>query len=329
VLLFFIISGFILALPFALQHQEGAERVSLRAYFLRRLTRLEPPYLLTLLGLVVLEIAAASHHIAGRAGGPTEILRHGAASALYLHNVIFQAPSTINPPAWSLEIEVQFYVIVPLLAAVFRIRSALIRRSVVIAGTVISIATGLFVGKAHPWVSLSIVGQLQFFLVGFLLADFYLFSGLRTAVRSASWDCVALVAWLLVFVLWQRSSMAMAVLPFVALIAFVAVFRGRLTNRLFSNPWITTVGGMCYSIYLVHFEMIAAVGRGMQRVLPVTGVLWQDFLLLGLPVLAVTLLACLAFFRFIERPCMDPNWPKRLAGSFSRALSVRGAATNT
>lgn len=329
VLLFFVISGFILALPFALQHQRGGERVSLRAYFLRRLTRLEPPYLLTLLGLALLEIAAASHHIAGRAGAPTEILRHGAASAIYLHNVIFGAPSTINPPAWSLEIEVQFYVIVPLLATVFRIRSALLRRTVVIAGTLTSIATGLVLGKSHSWVSLSIVGQLQFFLLGFLLADFYLFSGLRTAARSVRWDCVALVAWVLVFVLWQRSPTAMAVLPFVALIAFVAVFRGRITNRLFSNPWITTIGGMCYSIYLVHFEMIAAVGRGMQRVVPATGVLWQDFLLLGLPVLAVTLLACLAFFRFIERPCMDPSWPKRLAGSFGRALSVRDAATDT
>src|SRR4051794_4572537 len=47
--LFFVISGFILATPFAAQHMLGARRVSLKAYYWRRLTRLEPPYLLAML----------------------------------------------------------------------------------------------------------------------------------------------------------------------------------------------------------------------------------------------------------------------------------------
>ena len=47
--LFFGISGFILALPFAAQHLNGAAPVSVRRYYLRRVTRLEPPYLVALL----------------------------------------------------------------------------------------------------------------------------------------------------------------------------------------------------------------------------------------------------------------------------------------
>src|SRR5882672_10637739 len=42
--LFFVISGFILGLPFAAQHIEGRPPVGLRKYYVRRLTRLEPPY---------------------------------------------------------------------------------------------------------------------------------------------------------------------------------------------------------------------------------------------------------------------------------------------
>src|SRR5918997_508905 len=42
--LFFIISGFVLALPFARAHAGKQPRVKLKEYFLRRLTRLEPPY---------------------------------------------------------------------------------------------------------------------------------------------------------------------------------------------------------------------------------------------------------------------------------------------
>ena len=47
VLLFFVISGFILALPFAKAAREQGKPVELKRYYLRRLTRLEPPYFAT------------------------------------------------------------------------------------------------------------------------------------------------------------------------------------------------------------------------------------------------------------------------------------------
>ena len=52
--LFFVISGFILGLPFAAHYLKGAAPVSLRKYYLRRLTRLEPPYIVALLVLFIL-----------------------------------------------------------------------------------------------------------------------------------------------------------------------------------------------------------------------------------------------------------------------------------
>src|SRR3954462_11306684 len=42
--LFFVISGFILALPFAKWRLNGERQVRLKNYYLRRVTRLEPPY---------------------------------------------------------------------------------------------------------------------------------------------------------------------------------------------------------------------------------------------------------------------------------------------
>jgi peptidoglycan/LPS O-acetylase OafA/YrhL len=52
--LVFVISGFILALPFAAHHLMKAPAVSHRAYYLRRLTRLEPPYFVTIFFLMFL-----------------------------------------------------------------------------------------------------------------------------------------------------------------------------------------------------------------------------------------------------------------------------------
>ena len=46
--IFFAISGFILGLPFARHWMQGASRVNLGSYFERRLSRLEPPYLIAL-----------------------------------------------------------------------------------------------------------------------------------------------------------------------------------------------------------------------------------------------------------------------------------------
>ena len=60
--LFFTLSGFILALPFARRHLLRLPRQPLRWYFLRRLTRLEPPLVIHLLivGVVRLCQSAAS-----------------------------------------------------------------------------------------------------------------------------------------------------------------------------------------------------------------------------------------------------------------------------
>ena len=47
--LFFAISGMILGLPFARYWLLQGPKVSLRRYFLRRVTRLEPPYIASML----------------------------------------------------------------------------------------------------------------------------------------------------------------------------------------------------------------------------------------------------------------------------------------
>src|SRR5438270_6973096 len=84
--LFFVISGFILGLPFAAHHIAGAPRVSLSKYYLRRLTRLEPPYFVTIFILLLLAIAIQRKAV-------TALLPHLIASLCYMHNLIYARPS--------------------------------------------------------------------------------------------------------------------------------------------------------------------------------------------------------------------------------------------
>lgn len=296
--LFFAISGFILGVPFASSYLQGAPKVKLKQYFLRRLTRLEPPYILSLLIWAGILFLAA--HQSGR-----EILPHLLASMAYLHNLVFNADSTINVVAWSLEVEVQFYILVPLLAGMFAIPDTRLRRG----GMVILMFASALLGSQllHTRLQASVVSYLPFFLAGFLLCDMYVTR--RDWKPSWVWDVVALSGWPLVWYLSPAWSYFL--LPFIIVALYLAAFRGRLCSALFSHPIVTDMGGMCYSLYLFHFLIISAVCR-VSKPIHIGPNFWAYYLLQAILVLPFVLLLCGVFFLVIERPCMDKDWPRKL-----------------
>jgi len=315
--LFFIISGFILAYPFASHRLLGKPPVNLGQYFLRRLTRLEPPYIVCMVFLFFVRVAGG--------GSVAHLLPHLGASLVYCHNLLFQSESPINNVAWSLEIEVQFYLLVPLLSRIFLVRSKLARRSVIVAAIAVSVMTEwLFIGP-ESWMYLTIIRFLHFFLIGFLLADLFLVDWKGSAPKSFRWDVVSLVGWPALFLLWNSPGLSAALLPYghlpvlgallfppLAFFLYQAVFRGVITNRIMTNPWITTIGGMCYTIYLFHNPLIGAMASLTKGFVP-TASYTLNVLAQGCVILPVVLSACALYFVTIERPCMRRDWPRRLA----------------
>ncbi len=194
--LFFVISGFILALPFATHHLAGAPAGNLRKYYLRRLARLEPPYFITIVLLMALGILV-------HADAVPALYSHLAASLAYMHSLIYGAPSTVLGVAWSLEIEVQFYLLVPVLTLVFAIRNPTLRRSLLVAATLTSLGAQTLLLPHGVRFNLSIFAYVQFFLIGFLLADVFLTSWKSSLRGSLYWDMVALAGWPLVFIALQ------------------------------------------------------------------------------------------------------------------------------
>ncbi len=119
--LFFIISGFILSLPFAKWRLNGEKKVQLKNYYLRRITRLEPPYIIALVIFFIAHVWVLHKY------SFDQLLPHFFASVFYLHTVIYDSFSWVLPVAWSLEVEVQFYVLAPIFFLIFLIRSAIFR----------------------------------------------------------------------------------------------------------------------------------------------------------------------------------------------------------
>jgi peptidoglycan/LPS O-acetylase OafA/YrhL len=301
--LFFIISGFVLALPFASHYLGGRPPVKLRAYFIRRLTRLEPPYIISMIGF------AAALALTSAARPP--LLPHLLASLGYVHNIVYGIPSTINVVAWSLEIEVQFYILAPLLAYLFAISDRWVRRGVIIAAAAAVLAIQSWLAPA-PWVPLSVVGFLQFFLCGFLIADLYVTDWKGKPSHSLGWDVVSLVGWPALAWLWMQDTQYAGIFIALAFVLFCAAFRGTITSRALGTPIVATIGGMCYSIYLLHFPLISIIGR---HTLPIGSgsAQWVHLLAQTAIMVPPVLLVCVVYFALIERPCMERDWPQKLA----------------
>lgn len=124
--LFFAISGFILGVPFASRYLLHTPKVDLKSYFLRRLTRLEPPYFLALFAWAAMQRLVAHRSV-------TDMAPHLLAHSLYVQNLTFGAfVGAVNTVAWSLEVGIQFYILVPLLSFMFAIGDARLRRTLIL-----------------------------------------------------------------------------------------------------------------------------------------------------------------------------------------------------
>lgn len=297
---FFVISAFILGLPFARARLYGAKPVQLKNYFLRRLTRLEPVYFVNLL------FCSAAYVIVGEKK-LRDVVTHFVPSLLYLHAAVFHTSPLINGVAWSLEVEVQFYILVPILTAIFLIRQGSVRRAILL-GAIIgwSFFSLQFAGTE---MQLTLVYYLPFFLAGLLVCDLYLEYGAQWQT-GWTWDLTGLVGWPLVWFFGQ--TWGHLVLPLVIAILFVGIFRGRLLSYVFSIPWITNIGGMCYTIYLFHEVFMSTTGKITKR-LYLGGGFWGYYALQAVLIFPVVLGLSTLFFLLLERPCMDKNWPRKLA----------------
>ena len=307
VYIFFAISGFILCLPFAKYHLLGGRRVPLRAYFWRRVTRLEPPYFFWMTFFFLLLLAYDPM-------GIEELFSHWGYSMVYLHNIAYEDYTPINPVAWSLEIEIQFYLVAPFLAAFFFSVKRAGWRRFLLAGSIIG-----FISLQHAagWLALpykiSLLGQLQHFLAGFLMADLYLTEWQPAPGKQyRSLDFAAVLAFFTLCFSWSEEWARNLVFALALILLFWAGLRARAFNAFLRNPWVAAIGGMCYTIYLIHLPLIEGLIR-FSRHLKWTSWFGPNLLLQAIVVIPVVLAVSAVFYLLLEKPFMDKHWPAKLA----------------
>lgn len=312
--LFFAISAFIVALPYANHHFNGSRRPTLGNFFLRRLTRLEPPYFFNLIALWLLSPIVNSLALADSL---TSLL----ASLIYQHNQVFGHFSTINAAAWSLEVEFQFYILAPALTFLFAIPRLPIRW-LVLAVTIFTI--GALRDSAAQRVHFSLLGSIEYFAAGFLAVDVYLSRWKGVLPGRLGWDVAALAGWTGFFTLNEQTgtgigtllhgaSLALAVLGSIGGIAF---------SRILANRWVFTFGGMCYTIYLWHHWLMLRLAPAFNQWLGPAQHHAARFLLVAAIVLPPVIALCTALFIWVEKPFMRRDWPARVAARFRRPATA-------
>jgi peptidoglycan/LPS O-acetylase OafA/YrhL len=159
---------------------------------------------------------------------------------------------------------------------------------------------------------------LPYFLAGFILAAWYVDRDARTRQNFAS-DFVAVAAWAgLQWLLFDDGLASHLARPFVIVVAYAAMFRGRVANFLITRPLFTVIGGMCYTIYLYHPFLKSALKHVFFR-LQFTNMLWVNSVLQILLLRGTIVAVSSALYALFEKPFMYRDWPRKLWNSLPRA----------
>jgi len=304
---FFSISGFVLALPFINYYLKEGSKVNLVDYFYRRLTRLEPPFVVSLIMFFLVHqiILGASTN---------ELFPHLLAGLIYAHVFIYGVPNPINPVSWSLETEAQFYAIAPMFfALLFSNRKSGYFLLIVILSFITSIyLRNYFIQNNISHLSTSIFAYFSNFLTGILFAWWYISNEYYFKRKHFIWDLVGLICIFGQFYFYKPQYLWSNNLLFnIFVLGFmISAFKGKVFNRIFTQPIIYIIGGMCYSIYLLHYAFFHLIVKFTPR-LDSNWSYVSELTLQIFTCIPIILIISSGFYLLIEKPCMNKYWPKR------------------
>ncbi len=249
--IFFLLSAFLIT-ELLFRERERTGRIHIASFYMRRILRIWPLYFLVLFGLALL-----NYFVPGTGtdnlhawlaftflSGNWYIFRHGWISSSF-------------DPLWSISVEEQFYLIIPMLASRGGRRAVLYISCVLL---VVAYITVLFYG-AHPngtaeWTNSFV--EFQFFCAGTLVALFLrgkivpLIFPLRVAGFLAGLLCW-LAATLILSNKQQHSPVRSVAFWLLLLVGTLILFLCTLgTPSSLVPSWLSYFGKISYGLYMVH-----------------------------------------------------------------------------
>jgi len=328
VALFFILSGMLLSLPYWRSIVAQSPWPVMKTYMVRRLARIVPAYYLALTVLILI------NGLWRVPGGWIDIALHYS----FLFNFTEFSIFSINPPFWSLAVEMQFYLILPLIFLVMRRFSPWQACAFLILGGVVAYGLHYWVMSAvtHivPWpdnvlltwirpygavVTHSLLANLPLFIFGVVAGWLFICLNQRAACYTDSqrrwseagfWCCLVLLFTLLSSELGEKIQVSYAryglpLIPLLLTVLVVCTPFTRVANKIIDSAVLRRLGLISYGVYIYHLPCLDWVDRTMLQY----G--WdapEHWLVLGLASVILTLIIASLSYLIIERPIL--KWVK-------------------
>lgn len=343
VLVFFVLSGFVLALPVARARAMG-HHFAWRAYYPRRFARLYLPvwgsllFALALAALVPRDNAAPSGWLASH--------QAPSARALGFDSVLLFGTSNLNSPLWSLRWEMWFSLLLPLMFVAVRLLAS--ERwwglSLVLLAGCSASAQLETVRSALPlgWMTAGLLEYIPVFAIGMVLA-LRVDQLQRVAARILAaplartvWFVFAAASLLLAlspsFVAGPRHSLDTldAVLAFISLLGVIGIIftamHAPFAQRGLQRRPFRWAGSRSFSMYLIHEPILVALALLTRS----DG--WTPWIFIALAALPLIGGVTEVFFRTVERPTLrlsqwlgrrlDPTVPRAPAQALHPSVSA-------
>ena len=299
--LFFVLSGFLLTSILLAERDEAGRRgapmrLVLGNFYVRRILRIWPAYYFAILAALLL--------------GASGIAETFGWHALFASNILFFLQDSWHPEIashlWTLGIEEQFYLVLPLVVLFVR-RSLL--RPLLVAGIAAAIAyrlaVALHVDESFSFYAVLPVAQLDALCGGALLAELLDSRGPVRWQRLAAWSLPAAVLLHLLPLppLINNPLLPAAyVLPMVAIVAAARQGVGGIAGIVLGNKAVIALGRISYGVYLYHLFVLAAwvgVLKSLGFQAPVDGPM--GFAILS----SLTIAVAAASWFLLERPALS------------------------
>ena len=319
VAIFFVLSGLLLSFPFWRSILDGTPAPRLGEYLWRRTCRIVPAYYAVL--VVVYLVRGGTYTLYGAA----DFLLH----ATFLHNAADFSYHSVHPALWTIGLEFQFYLLLPLimaaLAKLWRKGGALFALAMLFAVSwMLDLATQRTLAALAPHVSERILSHNESAVIsGTIFSYLKVFAfGIAAAPLALRWpwsrraaDAICFSALLCTLGLiavghefgWRETGITSWPVNGIVLGIFAAALvRSEIFARLFSARWLAGMGGISYGVYLWHELVQRAVFAGTLRNSFHGAPL---FFLGGGVALAVTCLVAWLSWRMLERPALRAPYP--------------------
>lgn len=298
---FFVLSAYLLGRPLIEAALRGDPPVHYARFVARRWLRIGPPFYIA----IVVAIAVASQWSYARTH-PGDLLLH----LLYLHNATPSTFYSFNIVFWTLAVEFQFYLALPVLARLF----ALPRWPLVLLAC-LAVSVGWLSWTYSPvnafhniWLHGQLIAFLGHFALGLAIARLRAERVKLGAVPGLKLGPVAfvLVAGPLALYLpshgpltWPGTFLGYVFLRLLVASGFTSMILWAteprsLAGRVLATEPLVTVGEASYSLYLMHLPVLVL----LQRWLPTSWRLSLYLLVAG----TAAILGSLVFHWLVERP---------------------------